>query len=88
MPTLFLAEILGRDRSFALVVVLLFGGSRLPQLARCLGSAASEFPKGIAESEDRDKAIESEQSPITSTDSLAAPEQASPGNVAPPSTAE
>jgi sec-independent protein translocase protein TatA len=31
------------------VVVLVFGGSQLPKLARSLGSAQSEFKKGIAE---------------------------------------
>ena len=31
------------------VVVLVFGGSQLPKLARSLGSAQSEFKKGLAE---------------------------------------
>jgi sec-independent protein translocase protein TatA len=31
------------------VVVLLFGGSRVPKLARGLGSASHEFRKGLAE---------------------------------------
>lgn len=33
------------------VVLLLFGGSKLPQLARSLGQAKSEFKKGTEESE-------------------------------------
>lgn len=46
-----LAEILGPDILVILVVVaLLFGSSRLPKLARSLGSAKSEFEKGMAES--------------------------------------
>jgi sec-independent protein translocase protein TatA len=32
-----------------IVVLLLFGGRKLPQLARSLGSASSEFKKGIEE---------------------------------------
>ncbi len=44
------AEILGPDILIILVVVaLLFGSSRLPKLARSLGSAKAEFEKGIAE---------------------------------------
>ena len=31
------------------VVVLVFGGSQLPKLARSLGSAQSEFKKGLSE---------------------------------------
>lgn len=44
------AEILGPDLLVILVVVaLLFGSSRLPKLARSLGSARSEFEKGVRE---------------------------------------
>lgn len=32
-----------------LVVVLLFGARKLPELARSLGASAKEFRKGIAE---------------------------------------
>lgn len=46
-----LAEILGPDLLVILVIVaLLFGSSRLPKLARSLGSAKSEFERGLAES--------------------------------------
>lgn len=42
----------GWDIVVVLVVVLVvFGGSRLPKLARSLGSATSEFKKGIEEGE-------------------------------------
>jgi sec-independent protein translocase protein TatA len=45
-----LAEILGPDLLVILVVVaLLFGSSQLPKLARSLGSAKSEFERGIKE---------------------------------------
>lgn len=44
------AEILGWEALLVLAVIaLLFGGSRLPQLARSLGSAKSEFEKGLQE---------------------------------------
>lgn len=43
-----LAEIIGPDILIILVVVaLLFGSARLPKLARSLGSAKSEFEKGL-----------------------------------------
>ena len=35
-----------------LVVILLFGGSQLPKLARSLGQAQKEFKKGIGDSGD------------------------------------
>ena len=49
-----LANILGPDGIIVIVVlaiVLIFGGSKLPSLARGLGSAATEFKKGVAEGE-------------------------------------
>lgn len=48
-----LAEIIGTDGIILIVVaaiVLLIGGARLPKLARNLGSAKSEFEKGVKES--------------------------------------
>jgi sec-independent protein translocase protein TatA len=43
-----LAEIIGPDILVVLVVLLvLFGGSQLPKLARGLGSAQREFRRGI-----------------------------------------
>ena len=45
-----LAEIIGPDILIVIaVIVLLFGGSQLPKLARSLGSASHEFRKGITE---------------------------------------
>jgi sec-independent protein translocase protein TatA len=38
------------------VVVLVFGGSQLPKLARSLGSAQSEFKKGLSEGKKGDSA--------------------------------
>jgi len=53
-----LADIIGPDMIIVLAVVLvllLFGGSKLPKLARGLGSASHEFRKGL-EQGDPDKA--------------------------------
>jgi sec-independent protein translocase protein TatA len=36
---------------FLLVIVLLFGSTKLPKLAKSLGEAQKEFKKGVAESE-------------------------------------
>jgi sec-independent protein translocase protein TatA len=48
-PTPILAEIIGPDLLIVLALVaLLFGGSQLPKLARSLGSAKSEFEKGLS----------------------------------------
>jgi sec-independent protein translocase protein TatA len=47
-PVPALAEIIGPDILVILVIIaLLFGSARLPKLARSLGSAKSEFEKGL-----------------------------------------
>lgn len=54
-----LAEIFGVDGLIVVVcvvVVLLFGGTKLPKLARGLGSASHEFKKGLEEG-DKDGAL-------------------------------
>jgi len=62
-----------------LVVVLLFGGSKLPKLARSLGSAKGEFEKGAREGEKKNaeeaaaakaaevKAVEAGSEPVIDT---------------------
>jgi sec-independent protein translocase protein TatA len=46
------AEIVGWEMLLVLgIVALLFGGSKLPHLARSLGSAKREFEQGLKESE-------------------------------------
>jgi len=59
-----LGEIIGPDILIVLVVILvLFGGSQLPKLARGLGSAQKEFKKGLEEgSSDDDDSKKSEKS--------------------------
>jgi sec-independent protein translocase protein TatA len=47
------AEILGPDLLIILVIVmLLFGGSQLPKLARSLGTAKREFELGMSSREE------------------------------------
>ncbi len=36
------------------VILVLFGGSKLPKLARSLGQAQNEFKKGVKETPDED----------------------------------
>ena len=53
MPNPVLGEIIGPDILIVLAVILvLFGGSQLPKLARGLGSAQKEFKKGLEEGAD------------------------------------
>ena len=40
------------------VIALLFGGSKIPELARSLGKAKGEFKKGLAEGEKEEKEAE------------------------------
>ena len=54
-----LANILGPDGIVVIIVVglvLLFGGSKLPGLARSLGSASNEFKRGVQEGKDPEAA--------------------------------
>ena len=47
-----LAQLIGPDGAIVVAVVallLIFGGSRLPKLARGLGSASHEFRQGLIE---------------------------------------
>ena len=50
-----LGEIIGPDiLVIGLLLLVLFGGSRLPKLARSLGAAKREFEKGLQESHTTD----------------------------------
>ena len=54
-------EIIGPDMLIiVLVVLVLFGSSQLPKLARSLGSAKNEFHKGLAEGHKTDDGAASE----------------------------
>jgi TatA/E family protein of Tat protein translocase len=49
--TVFLGDIFGPDLLVVVIVVavLIFGGAAIPKLARNLGSAKTEFEKGLKE---------------------------------------
>ena len=50
----------------AVVVLVLFGGSQLPKLARSLGEAQKEFKKGVTDvNKDDEPSAKSEQSAKT-----------------------
>lgn len=69
-----LANVFGPDGLIIIavvVIVLLFGGSKLPELARGLGSASHEFKKGIAEGEESSKAAEAAKTAESAKDSEA-----------------
>ncbi len=53
------------------VIVLLFGGAKLPKLARSLGQAQNEFKAGLADGSKGDKAAKSETSDKENTDDAA-----------------
>lgn len=42
-----------------LIAVIVFGGKKIPELARSLGRAKGEFKKGLAEGETEDSATKS-----------------------------
>lgn len=48
------------------VVVLLFGARKLPELARSLGASAKEFRKGIEEGSAEDSTADSSDTPRSS----------------------
>jgi sec-independent protein translocase protein TatA len=61
----FIRNIGGPEVILILVVVLLiFGAAKLPQLARSLGASAKEFRKGVEEGVDEDEG--SDTSDVTS----------------------
>jgi sec-independent protein translocase protein TatA len=65
---LIVAEILGPDMLIILAIVaLLFGGRQLPKLARSLGSAKSEFEKGIREGDEAGPAPPAPDEAVTMT---------------------
>lgn len=51
----------------AIIVIVLFGAKRLPELARSVGTAMKEFRRGVAAEPDEDKARKSDlPAPVTS----------------------
>jgi sec-independent protein translocase protein TatA len=62
----------------AVVVLVLFGGSRLPQLARSIGQAQKEFKKGLAEGNEDDDKPKDAAPPGASQPVVSTPEPANP----------
>ena len=58
---MFLGEIFGPDLLIVVIVVavLVFGGAAIPKLAKNLGSAKSEFEKGLKESKSSNASTDS-----------------------------
>ena len=55
------AELLGQDMLILVVViVVIFGASRLPKIARSVGQAKGEFEKGLKDSTPQNKDANSE----------------------------
>lgn len=69
---MFLGEIFGPDLLIVVIVaaVLIFGGSAIPKLARNLGSAKTEFEKGLKSAKNADGSTDA---PATTTE-IKAPE--------------
>jgi len=69
-----LAELLGPDGLIVIaviVIVMLFGGSQLPKLARGLGSASHEFKKGLEEGDPSESKTTESKTSETPKDSSA-----------------
>ncbi|HVB71304.1 MAG TPA: twin-arginine translocase TatA/TatE family subunit [Acidimicrobiales bacterium] len=64
---MFLGEIFGPDLLIVVIVVavLVFGGSAIPKLARNLGSAKTEFEKGLKTAKAKDEATTTSDSTET-----------------------
>jgi sec-independent protein translocase protein TatA len=62
---MFLGEIFGPDLLIVVIVVavLVFGGSAIPKLARNLGSAKTEFEKGLKDAKNKDGSTDAPVSP-------------------------
>jgi sec-independent protein translocase protein TatA len=72
-----------------IVVLLLFGSTRLPKLARSLGQASKEFKEGVKEGGKDEPAVDPNQ-PVTMTraelDALLAEREAQARKDAPPTS--
>ena len=64
MLMLFLAENPVMWILIAGVIFLLFGGSKLPQLAKALGQSKRSFKEGLDESEDKDKSPQQQEKQV------------------------
>jgi sec-independent protein translocase protein TatA len=79
MNVLMLFEVLGNPMIIVLVVAvifLLFGGSKLPQLARALGQSKKAFKEGIDDAEHEEKPKSDSPGSLSSVDDEALFEEA------------
>ena|SRR5436309_14779961 len=66
------------------IVLLLFGTTRLPKLARSLGEASKEFKKGVNEREQEEAAKATQTAPVAPTAPAAPAPPASPAPASDP----
>ncbi len=62
-----LAEIFGPDLLIVIIIIaiVIFGGAAIPKMARSLGSAKTEFEKGLKDGATDDEATESTDDPTS-----------------------
>jgi sec-independent protein translocase protein TatA len=86
--TVLLANLDGTDGIIVVVVlvVLVFGGSAIPKLARNLGSAQNEFEKGLKASKPEDSAASTSEAPTPA--SPASPPTSPPAATPPTSSTD
>ena len=62
-----LAEIFGPDLLIVIIIIaiVIFGGAAIPKMARSLGSAKTEFEKGLKEGATDDEATKSTDDPTS-----------------------
>ena len=72
-----------------LIVLLIFGGAKLPKLARSMGQAAHEFRKGLhLGADDDDAAADAEKAEKVDQSEKAAPEVSAGGRDAPSASSD
>jgi sec-independent protein translocase protein TatA len=80
-----LGEIVGWEALLVLLVIaLLFGGSKLPGLARSLGQASHEFRKGVQEGEADQSTPPTATTPPATTPPATTPPAPNPPSASPP----
>ena len=66
------------------IILLLFGGKKLPELAHSLGKSLGEFKKGKEEGDKKEVAAQQQQQIPAAPAQAAAPAQQDPGKVITP----
>ena len=80
------AELFGEQGIIVLIVVLLvlFGSTQIPKLARSLGSAQKEFKKGLDEGANGEAAADAQAAPLAEAAPKAVQAPAARARAAPP----